>query len=267
MHILIDIGNSTIVVAFANSDGNITATWRFKTKKEETASFFRYELRQGLRKYGVEVADVEKIVISSVVPEVNDDISQAIIDLVGITPHFFSLEDAKGIITIDVESPSQLGKDRLADAIGAVNCYGAPVIVIDFGTATTIGVVDENARFLGGMIIPGVKTSLSALSSRASQLSSITIEKPAHFIGRNTLECMQSGILYGTAAMIDGLIDQIIPTLSAAPHIIATGGMSKTIVPHCNHQITIDPHLLFKGLYKAHNYPSFLPKSPETPCT
>ena len=226
MHILIDIGNSTIVVAFANSDGNITATWRFKTKKEETASFFRYELRQGLRKYGVEVADVEKIVISSVVPD----------------------EDAKGIITIDVESPSQLGKDRLADAIGAVSCYGAPVIVIDFGTATTIGVVDENARFLGGMIIPGVKTSLSALSSRASQLSSITIEKPAHFIGRNTLECMQSGILYGTAAMIDGLIDQIIPTLSAAPHIIATGGMSKTIVPHCKHQIIIDSHLLFKGL-------------------
>lgn len=249
MHILIDIGNSTVVVAFANGAGDISATWRFKTKKEENASFFRYELRQGLRKYGVEVADVEKIVISSVVPEVNDDIAQAVTDLIGITPHFFGLDDAKGVVTIDVESPSQLGNDRLADAVGAVRCYGVPAIVIDFGTATTIGVVDENARFLGGMIIPGVKTSLAALSSRASQLSSITIGKPAHFIGRNTLECMQSGILYGTASMIDGLIDQIIPTLSAAPHIIATGGMSGTIVPHCKHQITIDPHLLFKGLF------------------
>ena len=198
--------------------------------------------------YGVETADVESVVISSVVPEVNDDIAQAVVDLTGITPHFFSIADAEGIITIDVESPSQLGKDRLADAIGAARCYGVPAIVIDFGTATTIGVIDENSVFKGGLIIPGVKTSLSALSTRASQLPSITIEKPAHFIGRNTLECMQSGILYGTAAMIDGLIDQLSTTLNATPKIIATGGMSKTIVPHCKHQITIDPYLLFKGL-------------------
>ena len=256
MNILIDIGNSTVVTALADAEGNISATWRFKTKKEETVTFFRYELRQGLRKYGVEPADVQKIVISSVVPEVNDDIAQAITDLTGIAPHFFSVADAKGIIEIDVESPSQLGKDRIADAIGAATCYGTPAIVIDFGTATTFGVIDENKVFKGGIIIPGVKTSLSALSTRASQLPSITIEKPAHFIGRNTLECMQSGILYGTAAMIDGLIDQILPTLNGAPNIIATGGMSKTIVPHCHHQITIDPYLLFKGLYQISKFPS-----------
>ena len=251
MRVLIDIGNSTVVIALADSQGDITATWRFKTKKEETASFFRYELKQGLRKYGVEAADIEKVTISSVVPEVNDDIAQAVSDLTGITPHFFSIDDAKGIISIDIESPSQLGKDRLADAIGAATCYGVPAIVIDFGTATTIGVVDENRVFKGGMIIPGVKTSLNALSSRASQLPSITIEKPAHMIGRNTLECMQSGIVYGTAAMIDGLIDQIADSFSTPPHVVATGGMSKTIVPHCKHQITIDPYLLFKGIFNS----------------
>ena len=251
MRVLIDIGNSTVVIALADSQGDITATWRFKTKKEETASFFRYELKQGLRKYGVEAADIEKVTISSVVPEVNDDIAQAVSDLTGITPHFFSIDDAKGIISIDIESPSQLGKDRLADAIGAAACYGVPAIVIDFGTATTIGVVDENRVFKGGMIIPGVKTSLNALSSRASQLPSITIEKPAHMIGRNTLECMQSGIVYGTAAMIDGLIDQIADSFSTPPHVVATGGMSKTIVPHCKHQITIDPYLLFKGIFNS----------------
>ena len=248
MHILIDIGNSTVVIALADNKGDITATWRFKTKKEETVSFFRYELRQGLRKYSIETADIEKIIISSVVPEVNDDISQAVTDLTGITPHFFSIADAEGIITIDIESPSQLGKDRLADAIGAARCYGVPAIVIDFGTATTLGIIDENSVFKGGMIIPGVKTSLSALSSRASQLPAITIEKPAHFIGRNTLECMQSGIVYGTAAMIDGLIDQIADSFPTPPYVVATGGMSKNIVPHCKHQITIDPYLLFKGL-------------------
>ena len=251
MHVLIDIGNSTIVIALANSEGNITATWRFKTKKEETASFFRYELKQGLHKYGVETSDVEKVTISSVVPEVNDDIAQAVSDLTGITPHFFSTDDAQGIITIDIESPSQLGKDRLADAIGAATCYGVPAIVIDFGTATTIGVVDENNVFKGGIIIPGVKTSLNALSSRASQLPSINIEKPQHLIGRNTLECMQSGIVYGTAAMIDRLIDQIATSFPSSPQIIATGGMAKTIVPHCKQQIAIDPYLLFKGIFNS----------------
>jgi type III pantothenate kinase len=252
MHILIDIGNSTVVVALADEQGNIANTWRFKTKKEETASFYRYELRQGLRKYGVEAADIQKITISSVVPEVNDDMAQAVSDLTGEQPHFFSIADAQGIITIDVESPAQLGKDRLADAIGAACCYGVPAIVIDFGTATTIGVIDENRVFRGGIIIPGVKTSMNALSARASQLPAITIEKPQNLIGRNTLECMQSGIVNGTAAMIDGLIDQLLPTFGGTtPHIIATGGMSRSIAQHCQHPITIDPHLLFKGLFLA----------------
>ena len=251
MHILIDIGNSTIVAAMADKEGCIAHTWRFKTRKEETVTFFRYELKQGLRKYGVEAADIESVTISSVVPEVNDDISQAVNDLTGLTPHFFSLDDAQSFLTIDIESPSQLGKDRLADALGAVTCYGVPAIVIDFGTATTFGVIDAERRFLGGLIIPGVKTSLSALSQRASQLSAINIEKPKHLVGRNTLECMQSGTLYGTVAMIDGLIDRLLPTLSEPVHIIATGGMAKDIVPHCHHQIELDKHLLLKGLFNA----------------
>ena len=133
MHILIDIGNSTVVVAIAEQEGNIIHTWRFKTRKEETVSFFRYELKQGLRKYGVEPTDVESVTISSVVPEVDDDIAQAVNDLTGIVPHFFSINDADGLISIDIESPTQLGKDRLADAIGAVSCYGVPAIIIDFG--------------------------------------------------------------------------------------------------------------------------------------
>ena len=222
MNILIDIGNSTIVVALASNDGTITHTWRFKTRKEETVTFFRYELKQGLRKYNVEAADISRVVISSVVPEVNDDVAQAINDLTGLTPHFFSIADAEGHLTISIESPTQLGKDRLADALGAVTCYGAPAIVIDFGTATTFGVIDSERRFLGGLIIPGVK-----------------------------LECMQSGILNGTAAMIDGLLDRLLPTLTSPVHIIATGGMAKDIVPQCHHQIIHDKYLLLKGLYNA----------------
>ncbi len=251
MHILTDIGNSTVVIAVSESDGNIVHNWRFKTRKEETVSYFRYELRQGLRKYGLEQQEVESVTISSVVPEVDDDLAQAIMDLTGVVPHFFNVDDARDILQIDVESPSQLGKDRLADAIGAVVCYGSPAIIIDFGTATTIGIVDENKSYCGGLIIPGVKTSLSALSQRASQLPTVNIEKPRHLIGRNTLECMQSGIVYGTSSMIDGLLDQIIPMFSQPVHIIATGGMSKNILPYCKHQITKDEYLLLKGLFYA----------------
>ena len=251
MHILIDIGNSTIVIAMADSGCEINSAWRFKTLKDETVSFFRYELKAGIKKYGIQISDIETITISSVVPEVNDYIAQAIIDITGITPHFFNLNDALRTIDIDIESPSQLGKDRLADAVGAVLCHGVPAIVIDMGTATTVGVIDENKCFKGGMIIPGVKTSLKALSTKASQLPMVSIEKPEHIIRRNTLECMQSGILYGNAAMVDGIIDRIRPTLHGDVKVIATGGMARQIIPFCRNEIVIDNTLQLKGVLLA----------------
>ena len=251
MHILIDIGNSTIVIAMADSGCEINSAWRSKTSNDETVSFFRYELKAGIKKYGIQISDIETITISSVVPEVNDYIAQAIIDITGITPHFFNLNDALRTIDIDIESPSQLGKDRLADAVGAVLCHGVPAIVIDMGTATTVGVIDENKCFKGGMIIPGGKTSVKALSTKASQLPMVSIEKPEHIIGRNTLECMQSGILYGNAAMVDGIIDRIRPTLHGDVKVIATGGMARQIIPFCRNEIVIDNTLQLKGVLLA----------------
>ncbi len=252
MRLLVDIGNSTTVIAIAKPDGSIESTWRFKTQKNGTSYIFRNEILEGFTPRGIAPSQIEGVVISSVVPEMKDEFSDAVMAAVGIAPHFFCVEDACRIISIDVEAPSQLGNDRVADAVGAVACYGAPVIVIDMGTATTVGVVNEDRHFLGGMIIPGVKTSLTALTTRASQLPNINIERPKNIIGRNTIECMQSGIVYGTAAMIDGIIDDILPSLhSGKATIVATGGMSKLISPHCKHHIIIEPHLQFKGLYHA----------------
>ena len=253
MHLLIDIGNSTVVVAVTDDSGAIFKTWRYKTLKDQTMAYYRHELYTGSKKYKIDFSQISKVFISSVVPEVNDDIAQAISDLTGVTPLFFSIEHAKRFMTFDVESPSQVGKDRLADAIGAICHYGVPAIIIDMGTATTISVIDESRRFLGGMIIPGTKTSLAALSNRASQLPSITIEHPHNVIGKNTLDNMHSGIVYGTAAMIDGIIEKIISELPdteayKSPKLIATGGMAKTIMPYCEHDITVDDHLIFKGL-------------------
>lgn len=254
MKLLIDIGNSTIVVATANDKSEIVNTWRFKTLKEGTVSFFRHEIWNGIKKYRITADEVDAVIVSSVVPEVNDDIAQAVTDLLGKAPHFFNANDARNIIKVNIESPSQLGKDRLADAIGAIKCYGVPCIIIDLGTATTIGVVDENHTFIGGMIIPGVKTSLTALCARASQLPAINVEKPHQLIGRNTLECMQSGIVNGTAAMIDGIIDQILPTLNSDNiHLVATGGMARSIIPFCHHDIKIDDFLQLKGISLVHS--------------
>ena len=249
MHLLIDIGNSTVVVAVTDDSGAIFKTWRYKTLKDQTMAYYRHELYTGSKKYKIDFSQISRVFISSVV----DDIAQAISDLTGVTPLFFSIEHAKRFMTFDVESPSQVGKDRLADAIGAICHYGTPAIIIDMGTATTISVIDENRRFLGGMIIPGTKTSLAALSNRASQLPSITIEHPNDVIGKNTLDNMLSGIVYGTAAMIDGIIEKIISELPdsasyKSPKLIATGGMAKTIMPYCEHDITVDDHLIFKGL-------------------
>lgn len=249
MHLLIDIGNSTVVVAIADNDGEIRETWRFKTLKDERESYFRTEMLAGLNKCHVPLTELCSVAVSSVVPEVNDDVTQSIIDITGLSPNFFSVADAQRVLGIDVESPSQIGHDRLADAVGAVCCYGAPVIIFDMGTATTVGVVNDNKVFIGGMIIPGVKTSLNALSKRASQLPVINIANPRHIIGRNTLECMQSGIIYGTAAMIDGIIDRISDMFDGPVTIVATGGMAKTIVPHCKHNIVRDDFLQFKGIF------------------
>lgn len=252
MRLLVDIGNSTTVMAVAKGDGSIESTWRFKTQKNGTEFFFRTEIMEGLTPRNIAPEQIERVVISSVVPEVKEEISEAIVSITDEAPHFFSVADAKGVMDIDVESPSQLGNDRIADAIGAVACYGAPVIVFDLGTATTVGVVNEERCFLGGMIIPGVKTSFSALTSRASQLPIINIEKPKHIIGRNTIECMQSGVIHGTAAMIDGIVERLLPTFeSSEVNIVATGGMSKQIVPHCTHHIIVEPHLQFKGIFHA----------------
>ena len=251
MHLLIDIGNSTVVVATASNRGEIRDTCRFKTQKEETVSYYRNGILSGLGKCRIAVDQLNSVTISSVVPEVNDDVTQAVVDITGIVPHFFSLPDAKKIIKVDVESPLQLGNDRLADAVAAVSCYGVPVLVFDMGTATTVGVVDDTKTFRGGMIIPGVKTSLNALSKRASQLPAINIEKPRNIIGRNTLECMQSGTLYGTAAMVDGIIDRMVEILDYSVTVVATGGMAKNIIPFCRHKIVRDDFLQFKGIFCA----------------
>lgn len=248
MYLLIDLGNSTVVCALADDAGAVVTTWRFKTAKDAAAAYFVKNISEGLSQVAAGRTEFRHVVVSSVVPELDAILSAAVEEVCGEQPHFFTHADASAIMPLDVESPQKVGNDRVADALGVVACYKLPAIVFDMGTATTVGVIDARGVFRGGMIIPGVKTSLAALSRRASQLPVVDAAPPSDIIGRNTAECMQSGIVYGTAAMIDGIIDRLSSSAVAPATVVATGGMAQTIVPHCVHDIVYDRHLQFKGI-------------------
>jgi type III pantothenate kinase len=151
-------------------------------------------------------------------------------------------------LNIQVDVPSQVGSDRIVIAVAALAEYEAPLILMDLGTATTIEVVEPGNAYLGGVIFPGVRVSLDALTSRAAQLPGISLDKPKRVIGKNTVDCMRSGMMYGTAAMIDGIVDRIEEELGHKSTIIATGGLAQFITPLCKREIILEKELLLKGL-------------------
>ena len=151
-------------------------------------------------------------------------------------------------LNILMDNPKALGADLVVDAVAGINEYGAPLVIVDMGTATTISVVDKNKNYIGGMIIPGLRVSLDSLVNRTSQLPRIGLEPPAKTIGKNTIDCMKSGIVLGNASMIDGMIDIIEEELGYDTTVVATGGLSKVIVPLCKKKIVLDDELLLKGL-------------------
>ena len=152
-------------------------------------------------------------------------------------------------LNIKIDNPAQLGADLVANAVAGVKYYPVPQIIIDMGTATTLSVVDDKKQYIGGMILPGPRISLDALTSRASQLSGISLEAPKHIIGKNTIECMKSGIVYSNAAAMDGMIERIEEEMGSKATVIATGGLAKSIVQHCKREIILDEELMLKGLY------------------
>jgi type III pantothenate kinase len=151
-------------------------------------------------------------------------------------------------LNILIDNPAQLGSDLAVSAVAALNEYKPPIIAVDMGTATTIMVIDKNGSFLGGQILPGVALSMNALASKTSQLPKVSIEAPKKVIGTNTIDSMKSGAVFGAASMLDGMIDRIEEEIGMSATVVATGGLSGSIVPHCKHEIICDDDLLLKGL-------------------
>ena len=246
MLLVIDIGNTNIVIGCMKND-EIAFKARIATDRTRTSDQYGVEIKNMLEAYGVQLADIEDCIISSVVPPVFNSVKTGVIKVLGKQPMVVG-PGLKTGLNILMDVPSQVGSDRIVIAVAALAEYKAPLILMDLGTATTIEVVEPDNNYIGGVIIPGVRLSLEALTSRAAQLPGISLDKPKNIIGKNTVDCMRSGMMYGTAAMIDGMIQRIEEELGHTATVIATGGLAQFVTPLCNREIILEKDLLLKGL-------------------
>ena len=246
MILAIDIGNTNIVMG-CFQDSKILFRERVSTKHTATDLEYAVTIKTALEMHHRNPQDIRGAIVSSVVPSVTNTFKRAIEKFCKVKP----LVVGPGIKTglkIRIDNPAQLGSDLVVDAVAGCQEYPAPMIIIDMGTATTMSVINEREEFVGGAIMPGLRLSLEALSSRASLLPHIDLIPPKSVIGRNTIDAMDSGMIYGTASMLDGMIDRIQEELGQPVQVIATGGLSQKVTPYCRHTITQDPNLLLKGL-------------------
>ena len=246
MLLAIDIGNTNIVIGGIRDD-KIVFEARVATDRIKTSDQYGVDIKNILSLFDTKPEDVEDCIISSVVPPVFNSVRTGVMKVLGQAPMVVGPVIKTGL-NIQMDTPSQVGSDRIVIAVAALAEYEAPLTLLDLGTATTIEVVGKGSTYLGGCIIPGVRISLEALTSRTAQLPGISLDKPKRVIGKNTVDCMRSGVMYGAAAMIDGMLDRVEEELGYSTTVVATGGMAQFIIPLCRREIKVERDLLLKGL-------------------
>lgn len=246
MILALDIGNTNIVLGCIDRSRTYFIE-RLSTVRTKTELEYAIDIKNVLDIYHMKRSDLDGCIISSVVPQITNVVKLAAEKILKKEVMVLGPGIRTGI-NIMMDNPGQLGADLVANAAAGIAEYPVPLIIIDMGTATTVSVVDEKKNYIGGMILPGVGISLDALTARASQLSGISIEAPKKIIGKNTIDCMKSGILYSNAAAIDGIIDRIEDELGKKTTVLATGGLAKKIVACCRRKVILDEDLLIKGL-------------------
>ncbi|MGN0572120.1 MAG: type III pantothenate kinase [Candidatus Fimenecus sp.] len=249
MVLTIDIGNTNINLGLFQGD-TLQMNVRLATERQKTDDQFAAAFFQLFQMHNVDPTKIDGTIISSVVPEITSSVKYAVKRLTAHKVLVLS-PGVKTGLNILIDNPAQLGADLAAGAVGASAYYPLPAFVVDLGTATKIYAIDEKG-FRGCMIAPGVAISLKALTDTSSLLPTISLEPPKKACGTNSIESMQSGVILGTAAMIDGLLDRFAAELGTPKTILATGGLSSFIAPVCNHTITYDSDLILKGLKKIY---------------
>lgn len=246
MILTIDIGNSNIVIGGVRGE-EIIIEARLRTEVTKTSDQYCVDLKILLDVYAIRTEDIEGSIIASVVPQVLNSFQTAVKKLTGKA----ALVVGPGLKTglnILLENPSQTGADLVVGCVAALREHKPPMIIIDMGTATTMVVLDKNGALIGGCICPGVKISMDALTERTALLPGLQLDQPKKAIGRNTIDCMRSGIMMGTACMLDGMVERMEGELGAKTTVLATGGIAKFVTPLCRTPMIYDKDLLVKGL-------------------
>ncbi len=253
MILTIDVGNTNIVLG-AYKDKELIFSSRIATDTRLEADQYALQIRGVLQLHGLNSSELKGAVMSSVVPQITDTLINSIKSITPVVPTLLTHEIKTGI-DIKIDRPAELGTDLLAGVIGAKANYALPAIVIDMGTATKITAVDDEGNIIGCSIMPGVFISINALTKNASALGGIAIKAPknGNAIGTNTICSMQSGVVYGSAAMLDGMIDRFCAEMGEVRSILATGGAAHCIVPHCKHSVTLAPTLILEGLRSVYD--------------
>ncbi len=246
MILAIDMGNTNIVIGAIDHKKTYFVE-RVTTNHGKTDLEYAVNIKSVLDIHGIPLSQITGGIISSVVPPLNMTLKSAIKKIFGFEPMLVGSGMKTGM-NILMDNPKTVGADMIVDAVAAIKDYPCPIIVIDMGTATTMSVVDSSGNYIGGVILPGLKVSLDSLSSKTAQLPYISLDMPGSVIGKNTIDCMRSGIMYGNAAMIDGIIDRMEAELGMKASVVATGGLARFITPLCRHHISYEDDLLLKGL-------------------
>lgn len=247
MILAVDIGNSNIVIGGMH-DEKILFEARLRTDATKTSDEYCINLKMILEVYDVKPTDVEGAIIASVVPQVLNSIKTALKKLTGLD----ALVVGPGLKTglnIKIENPAQTGADLVVGCVAALREHKPPMIVIDMGTATTMIALDHTGAFIGGCISPGVKISMDALTERTALLPGLQLDQPKKAIGRNTIDCMRSGIMMGAACMLDGMVERMEEELGSPATVVVTGGIARFVIPMCRKSMVYDKDLLLKGLW------------------
>lgn len=250
MLLVLDTGNTNIVLGVYEGT-ELKHHWRMETYRQKTEDEYAMQVKALFSHVGLEFTDITGIIISSVVPPVMFPLEQ-------MCKKYFNQEPVivgpgvKTGLNIKYENPREVGADRIVNAVAAIHEYGSPLIIVDFGTATTYCYVNEHAEYMGGAIAPGINISMEALFDRASKLPRVELTRPEHVVGKNTVSAMQSGILYGYVGQVEGLVGRMKAESKKMPTVIATGGLAPLIGKETDVIDVVDDYLTLKGLKLIH---------------
>jgi type III pantothenate kinase len=246
MLLAIDVGNTNIVLGVFDG-AKLVEQWRVGTKTQTTPDEYAMILKDLFGFAGIEFRQIDGVIVSSVVPPLLPAMTEMSRKYFRIEPMVVSHEIRTGI-TMRYDNPREIGADRIVNAAAAYHLFGGPIIIVDFGTATTFCAVTKAGEYLGGAIVPGIKISAEALFQRAAKLPRVELAKPRYVIGTDTVSSMQSGIIYGYAGLVDGIVERMRKELGAAARVVATGGLAELVAPETKTVQDVRPHLTLEGL-------------------